>query len=88
MAETVSTDNLSCRSGASQPGKLTLCLISLTDKALRFFLTWAIFKVFIEFVTTLLLYNVFGFLAMRHAGSQLAADQGLNLHALHWKAKS
>ena len=49
---------------------------------------WAIFKVFIEFVTTLLLYNVFGFLAMRHAGSQLAADQGLNLHALHWKAKS
>ena len=45
---------------------------------------WALFKVFIEFVTTLLLHNVFVFLAMRHVGSQLP-DQGLNLHTLHWR---
>ena len=30
---------------------------------------WTIFKVFIEFVTTLLLFFVFDFLAMRHVGS-------------------
>ena len=30
---------------------------------------WTIFKVFIEFVTLLLLFYVFGFLAARHVGS-------------------
>ena len=30
---------------------------------------WAIFKVFIEFVTLLLLFYVFGVLAARHVGS-------------------
>ena len=39
---------------------------------------WAISKVFIEFVTILLLF-LFGFLATRHLGSQLP-NQGLNLH--------
>ena len=33
-----------------------------------FFLTWTIFKVFIEFFTILLLF-CFGFLAARHVGS-------------------
>ena len=33
-----------------------------------FFLMWAIFNIFIKFVTTLLLVS-FGFLAMRNAGS-------------------
>ena len=44
---------------------------------------WIILKVFIEFVTILLLFYVF--LATRHVGSQLP-QQGLNLHSLHWKA--
>ena len=34
-----------------------------------FFLMWTIFKVFIEFVTILLLFYVLVFLAMRHVGS-------------------
>ena len=34
-----------------------------------FFLMWTIFKVFIEFVTILLLFLCFGFLATRHVGS-------------------
>ena len=39
---------------------------------------WTIFKVFIEFVTILLLFYVFfGFLATRHMGSYLP-DQGSN----------
>ena len=46
----------------------------------------AIFKVFIEFDTILLLV-FFVILAMKHAGSELP-DQGLNPHSLHWKAKS
>ena len=50
-----------------------------------FFLMWIILKVFIEFVTILLLFYVF--LATRHVGSQLP-QQGLNPHSLHWKAKS
>ena len=33
------------------------------------FLTWTIFKVFIEFVTILLLFYVVVFLALRHVGS-------------------
>ena len=36
-----------------------------------FFLMWAIFKSFFEFVTILLLFHVFGFLAIRHMTSQL-----------------
>ena len=48
---------------------------------------WTIFKVFIEFVTILLLFYVFSFLATRRVGSELS-DQGLNLYRLLWKAKS
>ena len=48
---------------------------------------WTIFKVFIEFVTTLPLFYVLVFLAPRHVGSQLL-NQESNLHPLHWKAKS
>ena len=36
---------------------------------LEFFFMWAIFKVFIESVTTLLLFYVLVFLAARHVGS-------------------
>ena len=36
-----------------------------------FFLTWTIFKVFIEFVTVLILFYALVFLAMRHWGSWL-----------------
>ena len=50
-----------------------------------FFLMWTIFKVFTESVTVLLQF-CFGFLALRYVGSQLP-NQGLNLHALHQKAK-
>ena len=52
-----------------------------------FLLMWTIFKVFIEFVTILLLFYVFSFLATRRVGSELS-DQGLNLYRLLWKAKS
>ena len=41
-----------------------------------------IFKVFIEFVTTLLLFYVLFFLSARSVGSKLH-DQGSNLHLLH-----
>ena len=36
---------------------------------LRFFFMWAILKLFIEFVIILLLFYVFGFLAMKNVGS-------------------
>ena len=36
-----------------------------------FFFMWAIFKSFFEFVTILLLFHVFGYLAIRHMRSQL-----------------
>ena len=43
---------------------------------------WTIFlKVFIEFVTVVLLFLGFGFLAPEHVGSQVH-DQGLNLYIL------
>ena len=45
------------------------------------------FKVFTEFVTILLLFYVFGFLAARRVGCWLP-NQGTDLHPLHWKAKS
>ena len=45
---------------------------------------WIIFKVFIEFVSILLLFCVLGFLARKHRGS-LLPDQQLNLHSLHQK---
>ena len=48
---------------------------------------WTTFKVFIEFVTILLLFYVLVFLAPRHVASQLP-NQGSNPHPLHWKAKS
>ena len=44
------------------------------------------FKVFTEFLTILLLF-CFGFLAMRHAGSQIP-NQASNPHPLHWKVES
>ena len=52
-----------------------------------FFLTWTIFKIFIEFITILLLFYVLVFSAMRHVGF-LLPDKGSNPHVLHWKAKS
>ena len=55
---------------------------------LRFcFSIWTIFKVFSEFVTIFLLFLCFGFLVVRHMGSQLS-NQGSNPHSLHWKVKS
>ena len=54
---------------------------------LKDFLIWAIFKVFIEFITILFLLSCFGSLALRHMGSWLP-DQELNPRFLHWKAKS
>ena len=42
-----------------------------------FFLMWAIFKVFIEFVTVLILFYISWFLALKHVGSYLP-DQGSN----------
>ena len=50
-------------------------------------LRWAIFKVFIEFLTIFFLFYVSVFSAMRYVGSQLP-NQRLNLHLLHWKVKS
>ena len=52
-----------------------------------------IFKVFIEFVTILLLFHVFGFFCVvfffgRDACGILAPDQGSKPHPLHWKAKT
>ena len=49
------------------------------------FFMWIICKVFVEFVTILLLPYVW-FLWL--ACGILALDQRLNLHPLHWKAKS
>ena len=50
-----------------------------------FFFTWTIFKVFIEFVTTLLLSS--GFLDTAAYGI-LAPQPEINPYNLHWKAKS
>ena len=46
-----------------------------------------IFKVFIEFVTILLLFFMFWFFG-REACGILAPDQGLNPQPLHWKVNS
>ena len=54
---------------------------------LKEFLIWAIFKVFIEFITILFLLSCFGSLALRHQGSWLP-DQELNPRLLRWKAES
>ena len=51
---------------------------------LKIFLMWTIFKVFIEFVTTLLLFCVSVFLAEGCVESWLP-DQALNPHPMHWK---
>ena len=48
---------------------------------------WMIFKVFIELVTVLLLFNVLVFLSKSHMGSWLP-NQGSNPHPLFWKVKS
>ena len=47
---------------------------------------WTVFKVFVKFVTGLLLFNALGFLAARHVGPWLP-DQGWNPRPLHWKAR-
>ena len=47
---------------------------------------WTIFKVFIECVTILFLFDVLIFLGTRHVTSYLP-DQGLNLDPLHWNMK-
>ena len=53
---------------------------------LKVFLMLTIFKVFIEFVTILLVL-CFGILAARHVGSWFL-NQGSNLRPWFWKAKS
>ena len=47
---------------------------------------WTILKVFIEFVTILLQFYTLVFVLK--ACGILAPHQGLNLHLLHWRAKS
>ena len=44
-----------------------------------FFEMWAIFKVFIEFVTTFFLFSVLFFLPIRHVGSCLLAAAAKSL---------
>ena len=51
---------------------------------LKIFVTWTIFKVFVEFVTILLLFYGVHSLATRHVGS-LLPDHGSNLHPSGWK---
>ena len=53
------------------------------------FLMWTIFKVFVEFVTIMLLFYDFGFFSFGHKSCGLLAppNQGLNQHPLHWKVK-
>ena len=53
----------------------------------KIFLIRTIFKVFIVFVTMLLLFCSFDFFGPKACGI-LAPDQRLNPHPLHWKAKS
>ena len=48
---------------------------------------WAIFNVFTEFVTILLLFYVLVFW-LRDTWDLNSPDQGLNPHPLHWKVKS
>ena len=48
---------------------------------------WIIFKVFIEFVTILLLLDVLGFWP-RGVWDLSLPNKGLNPHPLRWKAKS
>ena len=48
---------------------------------------WNIFKVFYCICYNIASILCFGFLTMRHVGSQFP-DQELNVHPLHWKAKS
>ena len=52
-----------------------------------FFLMWTIFKVFIEFVTVLLLFYVLVFWP-RGVWDLNSHDKVLNPHLLHWKATS
>ena len=52
-----------------------------------FFLIWTIFKVFVEFVTILLLFCILVFFGCKHVESKLC-NQGLSLYSLHWKVKS
>ena len=47
---------------------------------------WSILKIFIKFVTILLLFYALDFWAASHVGSYLP-DKGSNLH-IHWKVKS
>ena len=82
-------------SKASQISRKIILALNITKKMLFdqlvynfFFLMWTIFKVFIEFVTTLSPFYVLGFfLAPTHVGSQFP-NQESNPHRLHWKAES
>ena len=49
--------------------QISLSNLTHTFKISFFFLTWTILKVFIDFITVLLLFLCFGFLAQRHVGS-------------------
>ena len=48
---------------------------------------WTIFKIFLEFVTILLLWFMFWFFSCKVCGI-LISDQGLNRYPLLWKAKT
>ena len=53
----------------SRAAPAMLVFIQYTLLFLKRFLMWTTFKVFFEFVTVLLLFYVFDFLATRHLGS-------------------
>ena len=59
---------------------------TLRAKYFKIFLMWTISKVFIESVTILLLFYVLFFSC--EAWDLSLPYHGLNLHPLHWKAKS
>ena len=48
---------------------------------------WAIFKVFIEFITIWFLFHIFDFLTAKYLGSY-HPDQGSNMCPLDWKTQS
>ena len=69
--------------------KINLCylLIFIFCSFLKGFMMATIFKVFIEFVTILLMSYDSGFFGPEACGI-LAPDQGFNPYLLHWKSKS
>ena len=63
-----------------------LRLSSISFFFFKVFLMWIIFKIFIEFVTILLLLDVLGFWPQGLCDLSLP-NKGLNSYPLHWKAK-